>query len=97
MTLHALLLLALAAGTPDGGQPDAPYALRLTVGSSVAICNTGTIVCPAASPRCDDPSIAVGVLSEEGVVFKALKPGTTLCSAAPIGVGARRVYRVVVE
>jgi hypothetical protein len=84
----ALFLLASA---------DAPSPLSLRVGKSVELCTTGTIQCPAVAPICDDTSIVTAEVTEAGLTFKGLKPGSTLCSAASAsGVGPRRVYRVEV-
>jgi hypothetical protein len=84
----ALLLLASA---------DAPFPLSVKVGKSVALCTTGTIQCPASAPICDDPSVVEPEVTDAGLIFKGLKPGSTLCSAAASsGMGARRVYRVEV-
>lgn len=90
--------LAAAVSGDDGG-PDAPgaYPLSLRVGEAVAICRTGTILCPAGAPICDDTSIVTPEITEAGLVFKGANPGTTLCSAqASSGQGARRVYRITV-
>ena len=85
----ALLALLLA---------EAPVPLSLLVGKSVAICKTGTIQCPAVAPICDDVSVATAENSDEGLVFKGLKTGTTLCSASSAGgLGQRRVYLIEVK
>jgi hypothetical protein len=89
-----ILLIAGAAAAAD----DQPYPLAIRVGKSIAICKTGTITCPAGSPICDDTSVVDASVTEEGLVFKGLKPGSTLCSAANAqGAGLRRVYRVTVS
>lgn len=100
---HAVALAALLAPVVshagDGGKDaDRPYVLRIEVGTSVPICETGTIVCPAGPTSCEDPSIATGEFTEKGLAIKGLKPGTTLCSARGSGgQGMLRIYRVVVE
>jgi hypothetical protein len=83
---------AEAAGSPadDGGHP-----LRLAVGQSVALCSTGTLLCPARATFCDDTSVVVVGGDERGPVLTGMKPGTTVCSAASAS-GSRRVYRVTV-
>ena len=89
MVAFVLALLAAA---------DAPAPLALKVGETLAICKTGTIECPAVAPICDDTSLVAAEQSEQGLVFRGLKPGTTLCSAASsAGAGFRRVYRVTVK
>jgi hypothetical protein len=97
----AVLLAALApliAQAENGGPSSgAPYSLVVKVGESAAVCKTGTILCPAAGAICDDTSIAVGETTGEGLVFKGLKPGATLCSArASSGQGMQTIYRVTV-
>jgi hypothetical protein len=93
-------LLAPFAGQPQAGGKgaDQPYVLRIEAGTSVPVCGTGTIVCPAGPASCEDPSVATGELTEKGLAFRGLKQGTTLCSARSSGgQGMLRVYRVVVE
>ncbi|HEY4886064.1 MAG TPA: hypothetical protein VII08_20745 [Myxococcales bacterium] len=93
-------LVALAAPAQQPAQPaDKPYAIQLRVGESLDICKTGTIARPANNPICDDTSIVgAEIKNAQGLVFKGLKPGTTLCSAAGgSGFGLRRVYRVTVS
>lgn len=85
-----LLLLVLLASAE-------PVPLTVKVGKTVAICQTGTIQCPAADPICDDTSIATAESGEAGLVFRGVSPGSTLCSAASgAGAGHRQVYRVTV-
>ncbi len=91
--LVACIPLAGTAHAEDGdGHP-----LRLAVGESVALCGTGTLLCPAGDTRCDDGSVVAVGGDERGPVLTALKPGSTLCSAGSAsGMGQRRVYRVTV-
>jgi len=87
-------LLALAGGARAD---DAPLPLTLRVGQAVSLCKTGTIQCPAAAPICDDVGVATAFDGPDGLAFKGVGPGTTLCSAGSAGgSGARRVYRVTV-
>jgi hypothetical protein len=94
------MAVALAAFASAGQRvsEDEPYPLKIVVGESVAACYLGAILCPANSPFCDDPSIATASVDEtHGLVFKAVKPGVTLCSAASgSGLGYRRLFRVTV-
>ncbi|HMK72747.1 MAG TPA: hypothetical protein VK454_05385, partial [Myxococcaceae bacterium] len=92
----AALLAPLAAGA-QASDANAPYSLSMKVGQSIELCQTGTITCPAGSAICDDPSVVAWENGEAGLVFKGLKPGTTLCSAGTAGgQGFRRVFRVTV-
>jgi len=107
MTTARRLLLVLSAAAPlvvaaaDQATPaaDAPHPLQLKVGESLAICKTGTIVCPAAMPICDDGTLVEFELTlSDGLAFRGVKAGETLCSVASMdGKGLRRVYRVTVS
>ena len=89
------LLALVVAGAAAAS--DAPYPLTVKVGESAPVCKTGTIICPASEPICDDTSVATAASTPDGLAFKGVKPGTTLCSAASAsGGGFRRVYRVTV-
>ena len=106
MTTARRWLLVLSAAAPlvavaaDQATPpvvEAPHVLQLKVGESLAICKTGSIVCPAAAPICDDGSLIEFELTDDGLAFRGVKAGETLCSAASMGgKGLRRVYRVTV-
>ena len=91
------LLVAVALAGSAAAQDAGPYPLKVKAGESVAVCATGTIICPASDPICDDTSVVTTVSTPDGLAFKGVKPGTTLCSAASAaGRGLRRVYRVTV-
>jgi len=107
MTTPRRLLLALSIAAPlaaaaaDELKPtvvDLPYPLIIKVGESLALCKTGTILCPAAVPICDDGTLIEFELNADGLAFRGVKAGETLCSAASAaGQGLRRVYRVTVS
>ena len=91
----AALLLALASGlslADDNG----PWPVDLTVGGTLSICSTETILCPASEPICDDASVAILRDGDAGLEIVGLKPGTTLCSASAAN-KLRRVYQVTVR
>jgi hypothetical protein len=93
----ALLLISFAAAADDPAPSSEPYPLSIKVGKSIALCKTGTITCPAASAICDDVAVVEATTTSEGLVFKGIKEGKTVCSAASSsGLGSRRVYRVTV-
>ncbi len=95
-TLLALGVLAAATARAQGGGDEA-YPLTLAVGETVALCATGTLLCPAAGTRCDDTAVVEPGADERGPVLTGRRPGTTLCSAASgSGLGMRRVYRLTV-
>jgi len=97
-----LAMAGVIAGTHpteagDAGAPgDGYHPVALAVGEVFDVCKSGTIVCPARSPICDDPKIATPADLPDGLGFKGVSPGTTLCSAAS-AVGPRRVYRITVR
>jgi len=93
----ALFLISFAAAADDPALSSEPYPLSVKVGKSIALCKTGTITCPAGSPICDDTAVVEATTTSEGLVFKGLKEGKTICSAgSSTGLGSRRVYRVTV-
>ena len=81
---------------PRAHAQDEPHPVILSVGETFDVCGSGQIVCPARSPICDDPKVAVPVDLPDGLGFRGVAPGTTLCSAAS-AVGPRRVFRITVR
>ncbi len=78
--------------------PQGPYEVELRVGDVLKICLTGKILCPALAPICDDPRVATPVDTPDGVGFRAVGPGTTLCGAQGAkGTTGRPVWRVTVR
>lgn len=102
-TSRAAIALALVLGAAGAraaektGDPrlDEAYPLRLEVGKSVKVCETGTLMCPAEAPICDDPKIATWSFGPDGLEFEGVSPGQTFCSAGS-ALKLRRVYRVTV-
>lgn len=97
----ALLLAALGplgGAAEEGGAPPSELPLLvIRTGDSVAICKTGTIICPATLGTCDDPAVAAADSGDDGIVFRGISPGATVCSAVGTsGVGPRKLYRVKV-
>ena len=96
-----LACIALAFGTlfvavHHSRAQDEPFPIELRVGEAFAACTSGQIVCPARTPICDDPKIAVPVDLPGGLGFQGVAPGTTLCSAASAA-GPRRIFRITVR
>ena len=101
-------ILAIAASAPSGalaeGAPPAgasgPAEVKLSIGALYLVCKSGELLCPATAPLCDDVAVAVPELTpRDGLAWKGVGKGTTLCSAGAPGVGggARRVFRVTVR
>ena len=94
----AAVIVVVLALAPARGGAEEPFPLSVKVGERVLVCGTGAILCPAAAGRCDDPAVAVPEETPaDGLAFRGVKPGSTLCSAgAGSGQGLRRVFRVTV-
>ncbi len=96
--LLGLLSLVSVLAVRPALAADEPLPVSVKVNELTLLCATGAILCPAAAPMCDDPSIAVPEeTAADGLALRGVKPGTTLCSAGSgSGQGARRVFRVTV-
>jgi len=75
---------------------DEPFPVERLVGDTFEVCASGEIVCPARTPICDNPKVAIPVDAPGGLGFQGVGPGTTLCSAATAA-GPRRVFRITVR
>jgi uncharacterized membrane protein len=92
--LALFILLLLSAGSvPAAGQE---YAIEMKPGQVFEVCKSGLIACPVIISLCDDPGVVTTVDTPSGLGFKAVSPGTTLCSAGS-GVGPRRLFRITVK
>jgi len=78
--VSAMTVLPVAAQSPPAR--NAPYPITLEVGEAVSICDTGTIICPAYNPICDDVSVATMRRGPRGLEIVGVAPGKTLCSAS---------------
>ena len=99
VVIFSMQLLAMAATPVTAQDPpaaDKPYPIIVGVGQAVSICTTGTIVCPARSPICDDTSVATVRNGENGLEIVGVKPGTTLC-AVTSATAFRTIYAVTVR
>lgn len=90
-------LAPLAAAAAGEAPPPGVTPLRVRRGEAVELCQTGTVICPAVAPICDDPALVTFELTGAGLRFRGAKPGETLCSVRSSGgQGTRWVYRVTV-
>ena len=89
MTSLALLLLLSSE----------PAEVTLKVGQSWPVCGRSGVICPAQNPICDDAAVAKPDVNGKGeLAWRAMGPGSTLCSAAGGGATAfRTVFRVTVK
>jgi hypothetical protein len=97
--LAALLAFPALALAADGAWPPAkgPVEVRLKVGETYAVCQSGQVICPIGSAPCDDAKVAAPVTTPSGIGWKAIGQGTTLCSAVSAsGSGFRRAFRITV-
>jgi len=92
-----VVVIAIAFVAVQQAHPrDEPFPIDLAPGETFSVCLSGQIVCPARVPICDDPKVAIPVDTPDGLGFKGVDPGTTLCSAAS-AVGPRRIFRITVR
>jgi len=75
---------------------DDPYPVELQIGEIFKVCKSGMVVCPVFMPICDDTKIIMLVNTPDGLGFKGIAPGTTLCSVGS-SVGLRRLFRITVH
>ena len=92
----AFVICGILAAVGSARAQDEPFPVGLRPGETFDVCASGQVVCPARSPICDDPNVAVPVDVSGGLGFKAVGPGATLCSAAS-AVGPRRIFRITVR
>ena len=94
----AMAIVGSLALFGSAGAQNEPYPIELKVGESFDVCASGLLGCPATSPICDNPEVAIPVdVPGSGLGFRGVGPGTTLCSAADRGYGNRRVFRITVR
>jgi hypothetical protein len=99
--VSVFIACAVMAALPSGaqappGKDRGEYPVVLQAGEVFDLCRSGEIVCPARTPICDAPTVAIPVDLPDGLGFKGVSPGTTLCSAASAA-GPRRVFRITVR
>ena len=95
-----MLIVVITAGHVKGWEPksDEPYPVELRIGEIFYVCKSGVIYCPAAAAICDDLKIVEVVDTPDGMGFKGIAPGSTLCSARGGGLSLpRRVFRITVR
>ena len=87
--------VVIAPAMAENGSADLPYPVELKVGEIFKVCNSGQVICPVMEPICDDLKIIKVVDTPDGLGFKGLAPGSTLCSVS--SGGTRRVFRLTVR
>ena len=89
----AIVMSVISAGGAKAGQT---YQVELKAGEVFSVCKSGLVVCPALLPICDDTNIIALVDTPDGLGFKGVAPGSTLCSVGTT-VGPRRFFRITVH
>ena len=84
------------AKAADPAEPGQIHEVELGVGEIFKVCKSGIVVCPAIVSICDDANIVTIVNTPDGLGFKGVAPGATLCSVGTT-VGPRRLFRVTVQ
>lgn len=74
---------------------NSPYPVSIKVGEIFSVCKSGLVICPVRTPICDDTTIIMLVNTPNGLGFKGIAPGTTLCSVTTGG--ARRLFQITVH
>jgi hypothetical protein len=80
----------------DSTEPGQTYEVELRAGEIFKVCKSGIVVCPVLVSICDDANIVTSVNTPDGLGFKGVAPGTTLCSVGT-AVGPRRLFRITVH
>lgn len=93
--LTTFLTNAQSADPPPPQFPGA-YPVDLKVGELFIISKSIEIVSPVRFPICDDLKVVDVVDTTDGMAFKGIAPGKTLCSVSG-GVGPRRVFAITVH
>ena len=92
---------AQSADPPPPQFPGA-YPVDLKVGELFIISTSIEIVRPVRFPICDDLKVVDVVDTTDGLAFKGIAPGKTLCSVSSGatmsgGIGPRRVFAITVH
>jgi hypothetical protein len=84
---------------PQPPQYPGPYPVDLKVGGIFIISKSIEIVSPVSAPICDDLKVVNVVDTPDGLAFKGIAPGKTICSvSAGAGAGGiRRVFTITVH
>ena len=80
-----LLMVGLTVSSVEAQGPPAkvePYPIMVGVGEAVDLCATGTMMCPAYDPICDNIAVATMRRGDKGLEIVGVQPGKTLCSAS---------------
>jgi len=94
--LSLLVLTVFVSHVQGAGlQSSEPYPVALQVGEIFQVCKSGKVICPVRSPICDDLKVVDVADTQDGLGFKGISPGTTLCSV--MSGGTRFVFRITVR
>ncbi len=91
-----VFIIFVSDAKAEDSKLDEPYPVELQIGEIFKVCKSGKVVCPVFMPICDDTKIMMLVDTPDGLGFKGIAPGTTLCSVGT-SVGPRRLFRITVH
>jgi len=91
-----MFIIFVCDAKAQGSKLDGAYPVELQTGEIFRVCKSGNVVCPVIAPICDDTKIIMVVDTPDGLGFKGIAPGTTLCSVRPLA-GPRRLFRITVR
>lgn len=100
--LILIMLTTFLTNAPSADPPPPPpqfagaYPVDLKIGELFIISKSIEIVSPVRFPICDDLKVVDVVDTTDGMAFKGIAPGKTLCSVSG-GVGPRRVFAITVH
>jgi hypothetical protein len=102
LVMSTMLLLTYAhTADPPPKQFSGAYPVDLKVGEIFVISKNVEIVSPVRAPICDDLKVVDVVGTPDGLAFKGIAPGKTLCSVASGATrstyGPRRVFSITVH
>lgn len=97
-TMTGVLVLTIFMGHAQAADPlrTEPYPVELQAGELFQICKSGEVICPASAPLCDDIKVVDVIETLNGLEFKGISPGETLCSVMSAN-RLRRVFRIIVR
>ena len=91
-----VFIIFLSDAKAQHSKLDGAYTVELQTGQIFKVCKFSNVVCPVFAPICDDTRIIMVVDTPDGLGFKGIAPGTTLCSVRP-SAGPRRLFRITVH
>lgn len=96
LVLFGISLPNVSAQKPTPAPTESYTVIKMGVGDTFAICKSGYVVCPVRNPICDDASLVKLIDTADGLGFKGLAKGETICSVRS-ATALRFIFRLVIE